>query len=122
LISYSVSCLQNICSEKTISAFTIEIFARNKSADSENWRTGVQHYVYACTDYAVKDAGWDETYHWGHNDAKGRVGEFILAQGQEGMKSSLLTTGPYMEMLFDGMFVPEEDSDGSFVWSNPASK
>lgn len=34
----------------------------------------VSHYVWANTDYAVKKAGWDERYHWGHNDAKGRVG------------------------------------------------
>ncbi|KAM3066265.1 hypothetical protein ACMFMG_003224 [Clarireedia jacksonii] len=88
---------------------------------------GVQHYVYAATDYAVRDAGWDEKYHWGHNDAKGRVGEFILAmerkdkeEGKEGMASSLLTTGPYADMLMDGMFVPEEGDDGVWVWKNPA--
>jgi hypothetical protein len=83
---------------------------------------GVQHYVYASTDYAVKDANWNEKYHWGHNDAKGRVGEFIIAQGQKEMTSSLLITGPYMNMLYDGMFVPQQQDDGSFVWSNPASK
>jgi hypothetical protein len=84
---------------------------------------GVQHYVYACTDYALKDCDWDEDYHCGHMDGKARVGSFILAQGQEGaMKSSLFTTGPYMEMLLDGMFVPKKDEEGSFVWANPASK
>lgn len=83
---------------------------------------GVQHYVYAATDYALKDANWDEKYHWGHNDAKGRVAEFILAQGQSGMKASVLTTGPYMDMLHDGLFQPKEQEDGSFVWANPAGK
>lgn len=84
---------------------------------------GVQHYVYAATDYAVKDANWNEEYHWGHNDAKGRVAEFIRAQGQEGsMKSSSIITGPYMDMLYDGQFVPEQKSDGSYVWANPAGK
>ncbi|KFX86668.1 hypothetical protein V490_08960 [Pseudogymnoascus sp. VKM F-3557] len=81
---------------------------------------GVKHYVYASTDFALKDANWDERYHWGHNDAKGRVADFILYQGQEGMKSSIFTTGPYMDMLWDGMFVPIEQSDGSFLWANPA--
>ncbi|KAJ3547599.1 hypothetical protein NM208_g1442 [Fusarium decemcellulare] len=81
---------------------------------------GVQHYVWAGTDYALKKSGWDERYHWGHNDAKGRVTEFILAQGQDGMKSSILTTGPYMNMLSDGMFLPKEQEDGSFLWANPA--
>lgn len=83
---------------------------------------GVQHYVYANIEYALKNAGWDEAYHAGHHDAKGRVGEFILAQGQDGdMKASLLSTGPYLNMFFDGMYVPEEKEDGSFVWANPAS-
>ncbi|EKG16348.1 NmrA-like protein [Macrophomina phaseolina MS6] len=82
----------------------------------------VQHYVYANVDYTLKVAGWNEAYHVGHNDAKARVGDFILAQGQEGaMKSSLITTPPYMDMLLDGMFVPKEQDDGSFVWANPAS-
>ncbi|KAH7143406.1 hypothetical protein EDB81DRAFT_934596 [Dactylonectria macrodidyma] len=80
----------------------------------------VQHYVWASTDYALKKSGWDEKYHWGHNDSKGRITDFILAQGQEGMKSSILTTGPYMDMLMDGMFPPREQPDGSFLWANPA--
>ncbi|KAK4553155.1 hypothetical protein LTR86_009685 [Recurvomyces mirabilis] len=47
---------------------------------------GVQHYIYAGTNYAVKDADWDENYHWGHNDAKGRVADLILSHKQGGMK------------------------------------
>ncbi|KXG52207.1 uncharacterized protein PGRI_084910 [Penicillium griseofulvum] len=82
---------------------------------------GVQHYVWANIEYALKNAGWNEDYHCGHMDGKGRIGQFILAQGQEGrMKSSLLTTGPYMDMLFDAMFVPQKQEDGSFLWANPA--
>lgn len=38
------------------------------------------------------------------------------------MKTSLLTTGPYVEMLCDGMFLPSKQLDGSFLWANPASK
>lgn len=38
------------------------------------------------------------------------------------MKTSLLTTGPYMDMLYDGMVAPEEQADGSFVWDNPAGE
>ncbi|KAK3670046.1 hypothetical protein LTR78_010077 [Recurvomyces mirabilis] len=62
---------------------------------------GVQHYIYAGTDYAVKDADWDANFHWGHNDAKGRVADLILSHKHDGMKVSVLTTGPYMDMLFD---------------------
>ncbi|KAL4899075.1 hypothetical protein BDW74DRAFT_189547 [Aspergillus multicolor] len=87
---------------------------------------GVRHYVWANSDYALRKAGWDERYHWGHNDAKGRIGDLILGHGQQagGMVTSLLTTGPYMDMLFDGMFVPEErkgEEGVEFVWENPAA-
>ncbi|KNG44534.1 hypothetical protein TW65_08613 [Stemphylium lycopersici] len=81
---------------------------------------GVQHYVYASADFALKDANWNEDYHWGHNDSKGRVAGYILAQGQEGMRSSVITSGPYMDMLSDAMFLPQEQADGSFLWANPA--
>ena len=83
---------------------------------------GVKHYIWANVDYGIKKAGWDEKYHCGHMDAKGRTGDLILSHGQGGMKTSLLTTGPYMDMLFDGMFVPKEQPDGSFAWINPAGK
>lgn len=52
-----------------------------------------------------------------------RYAEFILAQGQTTMKSTLFTVGPYMDMLLDGMFKPtEEHEDGTLVWENPAGK
>ncbi|OJZ89042.1 hypothetical protein ASPFODRAFT_57810 [Aspergillus luchuensis CBS 106.47] len=79
---------------------------------------------YGCRAYEIarhhRHADWDENYHWGHNDAKGRVADYILAQGQAGMKSSVLTTGPYMNMLWDGMFVPTQEPDRTSVWANPA--
>jgi hypothetical protein len=82
---------------------------------------GVKHYVWANSDYALRKSGWDEKYHWGHNDAKGRIGDLILSHGQGSMKTTLFTTGPYMNMLFDGLYVPKEQDDGTFVWANPAS-
>jgi hypothetical protein len=80
----------------------------------------VQHYVWANIEYALGVANFDEKYHCGHMDSKGRVGKFILALGQAGMKSTLFSTGPYMDMLMDGMFVPVEQPNGSFMWINPA--
>ncbi|EEY15741.1 NmrA family protein [Verticillium alfalfae VaMs.102] len=81
---------------------------------------GVQHYVWANIEYVLGIVDYDEAYHCGHMDGKGRIGKFILAQGQDGMKSSLFSTGPYMDMLLDGMFVPSEQPDGSFLWANPS--
>lgn len=82
----------------------------------------VQHFIWASLSYTLKNGNWDTKYHAAHADSKGRVRDFILAQGQGDMKSSILTTVPYMEMLVDGVFVPQKQPDGSFVWLNPASK
>jgi hypothetical protein len=46
--------------------------------------------------------------------------DLILSHGQDGMTTSLFTVGPYMNMLFDGMFVPDIEEDGTVVWWNPA--
>ncbi|KAJ3835791.1 putative NmrA-like family domain-containing protein 1 [Lentinula raphanica] len=80
----------------------------------------VQHYIWASLPYTLRNGNWDEKYHT-HADSKARIRDLILAQGQEGMKSSILTTVPYMEMLLDGVFVPRERPDGTFVWMNPAT-
>ncbi|KAH6658682.1 NmrA family protein [Truncatella angustata] len=80
----------------------------------------VQHYVWANIEYAMDAADFDEKYHCGHMESKGRVGKFMLAQGQMSMKTTLFSTGPYMDMLLDGMFVPIGQADGSLLWSNPA--
>lgn len=81
---------------------------------------GVQHYVWANIEYAMVAANFDEKYHCGHMESKGRVGKFILALGQDAMKSTLFSTPAYMDMLQDGMFVPIEQPDGSYLWVNPA--
>lgn len=84
---------------------------------------GVKHYIYAATDYPLKHENWNAEFHWGHNDAKGRVADFIEFQGQKGsMTSSAIVTGPYMDMLFDGPAMPVQQDDGSFLWANPAGK
>ncbi|KAJ3869600.1 NmrA family protein [Lentinula novae-zelandiae] len=81
----------------------------------------VQHFIWASLSYTLKNGNWDTKYHAAHADSKGRIRDFILAQGQGDMKSSILTTVPYMEMLVDGVFVPQKQPDGSFVWLNPAT-
>lgn len=83
---------------------------------------GLKHYIWASTEYTLKNGNWKDEYHCGHMSAKGRVGEFIFAQGQEGMTTSLFTTGPYMDALHGGLFTPLEQEDGSFLFINPASR
>lgn len=80
----------------------------------------VQHYVWGSLDYGLKKGGWNSKYHCGHYDSKGRVAELLLqSRPTHNMKSSVLTSGPYLEMLWEGMFLPKKQQDGTFVWNQP---
>jgi len=68
---------------------------------------GVKHYVWGALDYSLKYGKYKEEFRCGHYDGKGRVTEWLLAQKGLDIVPSVLTTGPYMEMLYDGMFVPK---------------
>jgi len=81
--------------------------------------TGIDHYVWGSLDYLQKKSGYAKKYRCGHYDAKGRVAEFILAQRPASMAVSVLTSGPYMEMLYDGMFAPVTLPDGTLVFAHP---
>jgi hypothetical protein len=80
---------------------------------------GIQHYVWGNLDYLLKKGGYDAKYRCGHYDAKGRVGEFILQQKPKTMAVSNLTSGPYMEMLYEGMFAPRTLDDGTLLFAHP---
>lgn len=38
------------------------------------------------------------------------------------MKTSVLTSGPYLEMLWEGWFTPKKRSDDTFVFVKPRGK
>jgi hypothetical protein len=80
---------------------------------------GIEHYVWGSLDYLLKKGGYDRKYRCGHYDAKGRVGEFILQQKPKSMAVSILTSGPYMEMIYEGMFVPHTLADGTLLFAHP---
>ncbi len=53
--------------------------------------------------HALQKGGYNPDYKTGHYDGKGRVGEWMKAQpsdtSENGMTWSVVTTGPYMDML-----------------------
>ena len=75
-------------------------------------QSNVKFFVYSSLDYVSKKGNYDEKYRCGHYDAKGRVSgnvptillvinfsEWIKYQPLDRMKWSILTSGPYMEMM-----------------------
>ncbi|KAH9948543.1 NAD-P-binding protein [Amylocystis lapponica] len=84
----------------------------------------IRHYVYSNLDYGLKKGNWDPTYRCGHYDGKGRVAEWMKAQpsivDDNDMSWSVVTTGPYMDMLNFVMFGPlNRRADGTYVFATP---
>ncbi|KAI0260670.1 NAD(P)-binding protein [Gloeopeniophorella convolvens] len=102
-----------------------EIYAGMRIFELAKQTKTLQHYVWSSIDYVFKKGGYDNKYRCEHCDAKGRVAEWMKAQpsgikGGSDMTWSVVTTGPYMEMLITGMFVPTtRRADGTFVFAAP---
>lgn len=87
--------------------------------------TGVSFFVFGGLAYGYKASGFDPKFRVGHYDAKGRVGEFILAQNDHvtrhhGMRAALFTTDPYMAMsIHAGTPMAPTVEDGVITWRVP---
>ncbi|KDQ59066.1 hypothetical protein JAAARDRAFT_192618 [Jaapia argillacea MUCL 33604] len=84
----------------------------------------VRHYVWSNLDYATKKGNYNPDYKCDHYNGKGRVAEWMKAQpsivSDTDMSWSVVTSGPYMEMLRMGMFGPlNRRADGTFVFATP---
>ena len=80
--------------------------------------SGVKHYVWSALEDAVRLSGYDEACRVGHYEGKSRVTEWMKARPQTPMKWSVLTTGPYIEMLHE-LFRPTKEEDGTWVFRYP---
>ncbi|KAI1436994.1 hypothetical protein GGR50DRAFT_701050 [Xylaria sp. CBS 124048] len=87
--------------------------------------SGVKFYVHGNIDFAYKKSGFQDKYHCGHYDAKGRMGEYFLALNKDPivrarMRTALFTTSPYMEMtIAKGTPVQPSVEDGIATWRAP---
>ncbi|KAI0787478.1 NAD(P)-binding protein [Fomes fomentarius] len=81
----------------------------------------IRHYVWSSLDYSLK-AG--TKYRCEHYDGKARVADWMRSQpsdvGADGMAWTIVTSGPYMDMLFNMMFGPlKRRADGTAVFATP---
>jgi uncharacterized protein YbjT (DUF2867 family) len=63
--------------------------------------SGVKHYIWSSLPNALQLSGHDENYRVGHFEGKAKVAEWMKSQPQEQMNWSVLTTGPYIDMLHE---------------------
>ncbi|CAF1598585.1 unnamed protein product [Didymodactylos carnosus] len=84
----------------------------------------LKHYIYSGLEYITKKANYNPIYYCDHYNGKGRVAEWMQQQPSDnnGMVWSILTTGPYIEQLHGGAYVPQIQDDGTRVFIAPLGK
>ncbi|KAI0717245.1 nmrA-family protein [Cerioporus squamosus] len=96
----------------------IRIFELAKQAGT------IKHYVWSSLDNVFKKGGYDPKYYAEHYTGKCRVADWMRSQdsivSDKDMSWSILTTGPYMDMLNMGVFGPiKVRADGTHVFTSP---
>ncbi|KZT04509.1 NAD(P)-binding protein [Laetiporus sulphureus 93-53] len=90
-------------------------------------QAGVRHYVWSSLDYASKLGNYNPLYKCEHYDGKGRVADFLKSQpsvvSDTDLSWTVVTSGPYMDMLYQLMFGPlKRRKDGTVVFATPVGK
>ncbi|KAF7298384.1 NmrA domain-containing protein [Mycena kentingensis (nom. inval.)] len=104
-----------------------EIYSGMRIFESAKRTTTLRHYVYSGLIYASKATDFNLDYKTDHLDAKGRVCDWMRAQSSvvsdTELSWSIVNTGPYMELLFGGLFDPINiRADGTVVFASPVGK
>lgn len=83
-------------------------------------RAGVKHLIWSSLDNFMFEEKYDDALHVGHYYGKSHVEQWLSALPQrEGFtRWSILTTGPYIEMLSE-LLRPRQETDGTFVFEAP---
>lgn len=81
-------------------------------------QSGVKHYIWSALEDALTLSGYDEACRVGHYEGKSRVTQWMKSKPQTPMKWSVLTTGPYIEMLHE-LLRPAKLDDGTWVFRFP---
>ncbi|KAH9080322.1 NAD-P-binding protein [Lactarius deliciosus] len=110
-----------------IDGFTVgeqrEIYAGLRIFELAKQTKSLRHYVWSGLDYNLKKGGYDQKYRCEHLDAKGRVSEWLSQQpsvvSDTDLSWSVVTTGPYMDMLHISTLGPVQREDGTFVFNAP---
>lgn len=82
-------------------------------------QSGVKHYIWSSLDNYAASTGFNEELRCGHYYGKGHVEQWMAALPQMKMKWSILTTGPYIEMLSERLRPVKREADGVYVFRAP---
>ncbi|KAJ7065725.1 NAD(P)-binding protein [Mycena amicta] len=101
-----------------------EIYSGIRIFETAKRTPTLRHYVYSGLIYALKAMNFNPEYKVDHLDGKGRVSEYLRSQpsvvSDTELSWSIVTTGPYMELLLAGLFDPiTVRPDGTVVFAAP---
>ncbi|KAJ5894672.1 hypothetical protein N7495_006363 [Penicillium taxi] len=103
-----------------------EIWAAIRIFETAKTVSSLRHFVWSGLDYYLKLGNYDPKYACYHVNAKARVNDWLRSQDSstepQGLAWSIINSGPYMEMLHGGTFVPTIKPDGTHVFSFPLGK
>ncbi|CAK5283344.1 unnamed protein product [Mycena citricolor] len=85
---------------------------------------GLKHYVWSSVMYGSKAGGFKPEYRSGHLNGKGLVAEWVSTHASDaspqGLAWSIVTAGPYTDMLPSGLLEPlNVRKDGTVVFAAP---
>ncbi|KAJ7773813.1 NAD-P-binding protein [Mycena metata] len=103
-----------------------EIYSGMRIFETATRAPALRHYVWSSLPYVSKLTGFDPDYKVDHMDAKARVADWLRAQpsdaSEDKLSWSIVTTGPYMELLMGGLFDPlNVREDGTVVFAAPVA-
>ncbi|KAJ6565344.1 hypothetical protein B0H10DRAFT_1634095, partial [Mycena sp. CBHHK59/15] len=101
-----------------------EIYSGLHIFETAKQMRSLRHYVWSSLPYVSKLTGFNPEYKVDHMDAKARVANWMRAQpsvvSDNALSWSIVTTGPYMELLMGGLFDPLKiHKDGTVVFAAP---
>ncbi|KAJ7612588.1 NAD-P-binding protein [Roridomyces roridus] len=102
----------------------VEMYSGVRIFETAKGIKSLRHYVWSSLPYVSKLTGYNPEYKVDHMDAKARVAEFLRSQPSQVSDSalswSIVSTGPYMELLMGGLFDPlNVRKDSTVVFAAP---
>jgi hypothetical protein len=83
-------------------------------------QAGVKHFIWSSLDNFMFDTKYTDSLRAGHYYGKAAVEQWLysIPQKEDSTRWSILTTGPYVEMLSD-LWVPKKDREGTYLFEVP---
>ncbi|KAE8442946.1 hypothetical protein EG329_002484 [Mollisiaceae sp. DMI_Dod_QoI] len=95
-----------------------ELFWGIRMYEIARW-AGVKHFVYGGLPYVSMNGDFNPKSRVPFVDGKGKVGQYLKSMPTKPMAWSILSSGPYVERLWESTNIPIKDDNGVYVFRFP---